>query len=48
MDSIVLTTANAKTSEPHRLRLELTSNLEIGKSSNINVTFKHLLYLEEF
>ena len=36
MDSILLTTADAKTSEPNRLRLELTNKFEIRKSSNIN------------
>ena len=39
MDSVVLITANAKTSEANKLRLELTSNLRL---ENQVISMSHL------
>ena len=43
MDSIVLTTANAKTSEAHRLKLELSSILRL-KDSLVSLSHLSLYY----
>ena len=45
MDSVVLTTANAKTSEANKLRLELTSNLRVENQVVLNVDIYQFIIL---
>ena len=52
MDSIVLTTANSKTSENHKLRLELSSDLRLNESvvslSHLNLYYTWNNFSEQY